>query len=540
MNERAAHHTHGRRGLIGRVMRRSYERIGFHPLVPLLPGFLVGAAGPITLALYFEMSGGEFVRILLAAELGIWLPELIVASAIVRARARPLIAWIAGARGEEAATAAWRAGTTLPRDLLIHPLPYLVVATTALGFDFYAASELDLPAFGGGLVIFLGSVVQYAFWAVLRLFILEATLRPALEAVSEELPDGTHIEVPRMPLGRRLLISLPVMNLAAGTVLAGIFAGGEGTLGDFMLGVLGAVIVTLTISIWLIAFLSDSVASSMRDLRDGARRIGAGEFGGRVPIASTDETGELAQSFNEMAAGLAERERIREAFGTYVDRDVAEHILREGTSLTGEEVDVTMLFLDIRGFTTFAERLSAPEVVATLNRLFERIVPIIHEHSGHVDKYVGDGLLAVFGAPRRQEDHADQALAAALEIARAVEDEFGAELAVGIGLNSGPVVAGNVGGAGRLEFSVIGDAVNVAARVESATRQTGDRILIAGRTKELLRTGKITFVERPGLTLKGKTKPVEIYAPQGDSGPRADAVASAEDRDVDGRRGCLE
>ena len=152
-------------------------------------------------------------------------------------------------------------------------------------------------------------------------------------------------------------------------------------------------------------------------------------------------------------------------------------------------------------------------MVATLNRLFERIVPIIHEHHGHVDKYVGDGLLAVFGAPRRQDDHADQALATGLEIAAAVSDEFGDRLSVGIGLNSGAVVAGNVGGAGRLEFSVIGDAVNVAARVESATRQTGDAVLIAERTRELLAGVQMDFAERPGLMLKGKTQPVAIYAP---------------------------
>jgi adenylate cyclase len=96
-------------------------------------------------------------------------------------------------------------------------------------------------------------------------------------------------------------------------------------------------------------------------------------------------------------------------------------------------------------------------------------VPIVHAHGGHVDKYVGDGLLAVFGAPRRQEEHADQALAVSLEIAAAVEEEFEDRLSIGVGLNSGLVVAGNVGGAGRLEFSVIGDAVNVAARVEAAT-----------------------------------------------------------------------
>ncbi len=122
--------------------------------------------------------------------------------------------------------------------------------------------------------------------------------------------------------------------------------------------------------------------------------------------------------------------------------------------------------------------------MAALNALFERVVPIIHDHGGRVDKFIGDGLLAVFGAPRRQEDHADQALAAALEIA----EEAGGEdqLSFGIGLNSGEVVAGNLGGAGRLEFSVIGDPVNVAARVESATRETGDTILMTERTRELL------------------------------------------------------
>jgi adenylate cyclase len=198
-------------------------------------------------------------------------------------------------------------------------------------------------------------------------------------------------------------------------------------------------------------------------------------------------------------------------FGTYVDRDVAEHILA-GAAPQADEVEVTLMFVDVRNFTTFAERLRPIEVVTALNRLFERIVPLVHRHGGHVDKYVGDGLLAVFGAPRRHVDHADRALTAALEIADAVRDEFGAVLSVGVGLNSGPVVAGNVGGAGRLEFSVIGDAVNIAARVESATRQTGDLVLLTGQTVELLRRNHGQFVARPGLSLKGKTAPVEIFA----------------------------
>src|SRR5205823_13408853 len=125
------------------------------------------------------------------------------------------------------------------------------------------------------------------------------------------------------------------------------------------------------------------------------------------------------------------------------------------------------------------------------------------------------GLLAVFGAPRRQPDHADQALAAALEIARSIKSPEG--LSIGIGINSGQVVAGNIGGAGRLEFSVIGDPVNVAARVEAATRETGDAILIAERTKELLHDPSCELPERSGLELKGKREPVRVFAPEAGS-----------------------
>ena len=262
----------------------------------------------------------------------------------------------------------------------------------------------------------------------------------------------------------------------------------------------------------MIFFAARSVAKPIADMRGALARIETGDFAARVPVDDGSEVGFLQAGFNRMAAGLMERERLREVFGTYVDRDIAEHILREGTSLEGEEVEVTVMFLDVRDFTGFAERAPAREVVATINRLFERVVPLVHDHKGHVDKFVGDGMLAVFGAPRRQPDHADLALRAALQIARAVQEEFGAGLSVGIGLNSGTVVAGNVGGGGRLEFSVIGDAVNVAARVEAATRQTGDTILLSGRTKELLTDPAASLSERPGIALKGKREQVPLYA----------------------------
>ena len=274
--------------------------------------------------------------------------------------------------------------------------------------------------------------------------------------------------------------------------------------------VLGGIGIVVGLQTVLLA--ARATADPVDSVRRALEQVRRGEFDVRVPVYDGTQIGQLQLGFNAMVEGLAEREKIRETFGAYVDPDVAEHILHEGTNLAGEEVEVTVMFVDIRDFTGFAEETAADEVVAAINRLFEQIVPIIHERGGRVDKFVGDGLLAVFGAPRRQANHADCALAAALKIATAVSSDDGLEL--GVGLNSGVVVAGNVGGAGRLEFSVIGDPVNVAARVEAATRETGDTILLAERTRELLADDHPPLIERDGVKLKGKSETVALYAPQ--------------------------
>ena len=143
-----------------------------------------------------------------------------------------------------------------------------------------------------------------------------------------------------------------------------------------------------------------------------------------------------------------------------------------------------------------AERSDATEVVAALNALFEVMVPIVTDHGGHVDKFLGDGLLAVFGAPEGYADHADRAVAAGLDLVRAV-NRPGAELEIGVGINTGPVVAGSIGGAGRLNFSVIGDAVNVSARVEAATRDLDHDLLITRDTCDALYTWEPNRSARP-------------------------------------------
>jgi class 3 adenylate cyclase len=231
-------------------------------------------------------------------------------------------------------------------------------------------------------------------------------------------------------------------------------------------------------------------------------------------VVATDEIGALAQSFNTMIEGLEERERLRSAFGAYVDPGLAERVIKEGADLAGEEVEVSVLFLDIREFTAFAERAEPAEVVKLLSDLWELTVPVLLQHGGHANKFIGDGLLGVFGAPEPLDDHADRAVQAALEVARRVQAEFDGRIEVGIGVNSGPVIAGTVGGGGRVEFTVIGDAVNTAARVEAATRETGDRVLITEDTRRRLRTQVFELDERKAVELKGKQVHVELWAPR--------------------------
>jgi class 3 adenylate cyclase len=171
-------------------------------------------------------------------------------------------------------------------------------------------------------------------------------------------------------------------------------------------------------------------------------------------------------------------------------------------------------------------------VVAQLNEFWEFVVPILLRHGGHANKFIGDGLLAVFGAPEHLPDHADRALAAALEIASEVARRYRASLGVGIGVNSGSVIAGTVGGGGRVEYTVIGDAVNTASRVEAATRETGDRVLITDSTKQLLRSSAVELLECAPVELKGKREPVTLWAPRvagaGDGAPRLSGTAAPE------------
>jgi class 3 adenylate cyclase len=312
-----------------------------------------------------------------------------------------------------------------------------------------------------------------------------------------------------------------------GVVVAGLSTQGHHTrLADLGLSWLLAVGVSFTISLELVILVVRSLRSALADLQTATERVRAGDYATRVPVVATDETGSLAQSFNTMVEGLEERERLREAFGAYVDPSVGERVLREGTALEGEETEVTVLFLDIRDFTAFAERSTPQEVLQHLHDFWELVVPVILDHGGHANKFIGDGLLAVFGAPDRLPGHAQAAVSAALEIQACVAERFGGWVVVGIGVNTGSVVAGTVGGGGRVEFTVIGDAVNTASRVEAVTREIGHDVLITESTRAALDQQAFELIECSSVELRGKRERVALWAvaPAAEEPGRRDAA----------------
>ena len=460
-------------------------------------------------ALYIPLSTGELLRLLIASQL-LFAVVAAIAWRNALTQLAPVERWLAD-QSDADASSAWQAGVRAPF-AIPHARGVMIAAVvTSAIWDTYATLELGLhwPA---ALVLFVGSVITFIYWMMFAFLSLEHGLRPVLEDICKRLPPAAAPTAQRVPLRLRLGTALPAINVITGVVVAGAFPG-KGGVHDLAIGIGVALAVSGTVSLLVTNLLTESVVTPIATLREAAGRVGRGDLDVHVGVTSGDETGDLARSFNDMVEGLRQRERLRAAFGTFVDPQLAERVEQESVDLSGEEVEASVLFLDVRGFTTYAEQASAHDVVARLNDLFEAVVPVVLKHGGHANKFIGDGLLAVFGAPDRLADHADRAVAAALEISELVRRRYGEDLQVGIGVNSGKVVVGTVGGGGRLDFTVIGDVVNTAARVESATRATRDGVLVTEDTRSRLASAR-EWIDRSGIELKGKSDKVVLYAPR--------------------------
>ncbi|MCO4782955.1 MAG: adenylate/guanylate cyclase domain-containing protein [Candidatus Cloacimonetes bacterium] len=266
----------------------------------------------------------------------------------------------------------------------------------------------------------------------------------------------------------------------------------------------------------LIRSLFEPLTSMVRRME----KVKKGDFDAHANVYNNNEFGKLSANFNKMVDGLKESHKMMENVDKFLSAEVRESVLVEDVNLGGEEVEATVLFCDIRSFTTISEEMPPTELVAFLNEFFSYLVKPITDNKGVVNKYIGDCIMALFGVPNRTSDHSDNALKAIVGMRKALavlnhrRTQKGLPtISIGVGIHSGTLVAGNIGDKTRMEYTVIGDTVNVAARIESETKAQKTDLLISEDVKNSLSESyrEIEFVSVPGIHVKGRAKPVNLY-----------------------------
>jgi len=242
----------------------------------------------------------------------------------------------------------------------------------------------------------------------------------------------------------------------------------------------------------------------------------------------------MAIAVNQMAAGLSERERVKSAFARYVSHQVMDSVLKSTHAdvLQGNRRRISVLFCDIRGFSSISERLPPERVVELLNEYFELMVDVVFRNRGTLDKFLGDGMMVIFGAPEDDVYQEEHALRAALEMQRELRklsgkwEAEGIKIRIGVGVNSGPAIVGNIGSSKRMEYTAIGDTVNLASRLESATKELGVGILVSEYTYQAVR-GTFTFKSMGEVHVRGRNEPVMTYSVEDTDQTQAETAATA-------------
>ncbi|MBC2745091.1 MAG: adenylate/guanylate cyclase domain-containing protein [Desulfosarcina sp.] len=272
--------------------------------------------------------------------------------------------------------------------------------------------------------------------------------------------------------------------------------------------------VMMTVGLAIAVFLGIRFSRPISQLVAATEAIGKGDYRHRVELNRKDELGNLATAFNQMGEELFRHTLTRQSLGKYVGEEVLEMILADPEKmwLKGHKNDATILFADIRGFTAYAEEREPEEVVGMLNTYFEISTRAILDYGGYVDKFIGDCVLGVFGVPVFRKDHVERAVRAALDLMDQLRRNsiHGNPLlsSVGVGIHTGPIVSGNIGSQVKMEYTVIGDTVNLASRL-SGLAAPGE-VLVTDAVYENLRA--LISVEPAGTrSIKGKTAPVETF-----------------------------
>ncbi|WP_422029254.1 adenylate/guanylate cyclase domain-containing protein [Reyranella sp.] len=376
------------------------------------------------------------------------------------------------------------------------------------------------------LDITLGSMLQQAAWpdalanltvgtgfnVVLTFFVVSAYF----DHLCEELfrSHGVNIAVFEGRFRRKVSLALLFVSFSTIVlVIADMMSySGERLVREVSTDISTSAIATIFIYYWV----SRALTRPITRLDGGLRRVADNDYVVRLPVTSNDELGHAASRFNEMVEGLAEKAYLRDTFGKYVSETVAASILSNRGN-TGRSIDTTaeatLMFTDIEGFTGLSESTTPAEVAALLNAYLHTVVPVIQRHGGIVNSFIGDGLFVSFGLPRPLEDHARAAIAAAIDIQQALSAARftrGFTLPTRIGLNTGPVIGVTIGTDNRLSYTLLGDAVNVASRIEQLNKKFRTRILATEST--VVAAGAQAFCERLGTTdVRGHHDGVVVY-----------------------------
>ncbi len=273
---------------------------------------------------------------------------------------------------------------------------------------------------------------------------------------------------------------------------------------------------------FMIGYLySGTITWPIKELVHVALRISKGDFKINLKPTSQDEIAQLALAFNDMAKGLEERDKVKATFNKFHSKEIAEKLLSGEVKLGGERKEATIFFSDIRGFTGMSESMQPEQVVELLNEYMTRMVAIITKRQGIVDKYIGDAIMGLWGVPLGKADDTYNAVRACLDMrmelaalneARIKRGQHA--LKIGMGLNCGMVIAGNIGSEEKMEYTVIGDTVNTASRMESMTKEYGTDFLIPLAVQEKVKD-RFIFEEADPVKVKGKTDPIRVFTVQG-------------------------
>lgn len=279
--------------------------------------------------------------------------------------------------------------------------------------------------------------------------------------------------------------------------------------------------IILCLSFWIGYLYSGTITWPIRRLSDAAKRISEGDFKIHLKPRGRDEIAHLSETFNEMAQGLEERDRVKATFNKFHNKEIAEKLLSGEVKLGGERKNATVFFSDVRGFTALSESMEPEQVVEMLNEYMTRMVAIIRSWGGVVDKYVGDAIMALWGVPLTGSDDAYRAVRACLamreDLAQLNElrkSRGQPVLKIGMGLNTGPLIAGNIGSDEKMEYTVIGDAVNLASRIESMTKEYGTDLLISKSVYQQVKD-RFSFEVGGATKVKGKTEAIEVFKVSG-------------------------